>query len=236
MRLVRTARPVFRNLLALTACAYAYAQWRGRTFGSTWAERISVMPGDDLVREPQISITHATTLPVPPDQVWPWLVQMGWGRGGWYTARLVDRLLFPANGPSADRIMPEHQTLKVGDRVLDGPPEAECWFTVVDVERERCLALRSQRHLPLSWRRSGRAHLDWTWVFALHPRDGGARTRLVFRWRAHTTPWWLTCTAQTLVVPADYVMSHSLFHGLRHRVRVTSRGGGSGHETARSGW
>jgi len=54
----------------------------------------------------------------------------GVGRAGWYTYRWVDRLLFPANGPSATRIVPELQQLQVGDRILDGPPDTDCWFNV----------------------------------------------------------------------------------------------------------
>ena len=54
-----------------------------------------------------------------------------------------DRLLFPANGPSADRVLPEHQSLRIGDRVPDGPPDTECWFAVVEVEEGRRLVLHS---------------------------------------------------------------------------------------------
>jgi hypothetical protein len=53
--------------------------------------------------------THAITIAASADAVWPWLVQMGWGRAGWYTYRWVDRLLFPANGPSADQLLSQHQ-------------------------------------------------------------------------------------------------------------------------------
>ena len=76
---------------------------------------------------------HASTLPVPPERVWPWLVQVGWHRGGWYTLRWVDVLLFPANAPSADHLLDEPGALAVGDRVPDGPPETECWFVVREV-------------------------------------------------------------------------------------------------------
>lgn len=60
----------------------------------------------------------AITIDAPPEDVWPWVVQMGWGRGGWYTARWVDRLLFPANEPSATTVLPELQDLEVGDFVM----------------------------------------------------------------------------------------------------------------------
>src|SRR5664280_3848435 len=85
-------------------------QWLGRTYGATRDERHRGLAGDDLVVRPQATTTHATTIDAPPDHIWPWLVQMGWGRGQWYTARWVDLLLFPDNGPSADRLHPEWES------------------------------------------------------------------------------------------------------------------------------
>ena len=89
--------------------------------------------------------------------VWPWLVQMGWGRGGWYTARWVDRLLFPANGPSADRIVPELQHLRMGDFIPDGPPDTECGLVVEVLEPNEALVLHSTSHLPAAGGRGPRS-------------------------------------------------------------------------------
>jgi hypothetical protein len=213
--------------LTVTA-GYAVLQWLGRTYGSTREERREALPGDDLVRFPQVSVTHAATLPAPPAAVWPWLMQVGWGRGGWYTPRWVDRLLFPANGPSAETLLPGYDDLVVGDFVPDGAPETECGFVVADVERERHLVLHSTSHLPLGWRRRGLAGVDWTWSFVLNPVDGGRRTRLVFRWRARTTPAWMTAAAQALIVPADAVMSRGMLRGLAARVGRTPSAVSSG--------
>lgn len=151
----------------------------GRTYGSTRDERRMPLPGDDLVTEPVVVCTHATTIDAPPARVWPWLLQVGWHRGGWYTARWVDRLLFPDNWPSAERVIPELARLAVGDFVPDGAPETECGFSVAGLGPERYLLLRSTSHLPVTWRRRGLARLDWTWVFSLRPVDGGAATRFV---------------------------------------------------------
>ena len=128
-------------------------------------ERRARMPGDDIVPRPQFVITHAITIEAPAAAVWPWLVQMGWHRGGWYTARWVDELLFPANRASADHIVEELQDLQVGDFIPDGSPESECGFTVEQLASPRLLVLHSTSHLPLEWRRSGKASVDWTWVF-----------------------------------------------------------------------
>jgi hypothetical protein len=127
----------------------------------------------------------------------------------------VDRLLFPANGPSADRIRPELQDIEVGTFIPDGPPETECGLTVAWLEPERALVLRSNSHLPLSWR--DHAQLDWTWTFVLTPVEGGEATRLHFRSRWVTRPWWLTLGGWLAIVPADFVMSRDMTNGVRTR-------------------
>ena len=187
----------------------------GRTYGSTARERDLVLPGDRIVGRPQVVTDHAVTVDAPPSAVWPWLLQMGWGRGGWYTARWVDRLLFPANGPSAEAVVPELQDLAVGDFIPDGPPETECGMVVERLEPERALVLHSNSHLPLSWRE--RAELDWSWAFVLHPLDDGRRTRFHFRSRWTTAPWWFTLGGWLVVVPADFVMSRAMLRGVKER-------------------
>jgi hypothetical protein len=133
------SRCVWAAAVAVWVGAVAAGQWLGRTAGSTRAERRQVLLGDELVDHPTVVTNHAVTIPAPPDRVWPWLVQMGWHRGGWYTAHWVDRLLFPANWPSATQLVPDLQRpLEVGDRVPDGPPDT-AWFVV---ERRRA-ALQS---------------------------------------------------------------------------------------------
>lgn len=189
----------------------------GSTYGSTSAERKQALPGDDLVSCPQTVATHARTIEVPPDAVWPWLMQVGWHRGGWYTPRWVDVLLFPDNEPSASRLLENHQNLAVGDFIPDGPPTTECGFVVREVEPGRSLVLHSTTHLPLAWRRRGR-RVTWTWAFVLSPVADGTATRLVFRWRARTHPWWLTAGTHAFIVPSDFVMSRGMLRGLARRV------------------
>jgi hypothetical protein len=211
MRIARRAA-VVGTTLALSHAALVAA---GRTYGSTRAERASSLPGDDLVPRPDVVTDHAITIDTAPDRVWPWLVQMGWGRGGWYTPRWVDRFLFPANGPSAPRVEPTLQHLAVGDFVPDGPPETECGFHVCVLEPERALVLRSTSHLPTSWR--DHAELDWSWAFVLTPLGDGERTRFHFRSRWTTSPWWFTAAGWLGVVPADYYMSRGMLRGVKER-------------------
>ena len=120
--------------------------------------------------------------------------------------------------PSADTVLPEYAALQAGDVVPDGPPETGCRFVVREVRRNSCLVLESRTHLPATWRERGVARLHWSWTFDLTPVDGGAATRLQFRWRARTRPWWLTAGAHLVVLPADLVMSRGMFRGLARRV------------------
>jgi hypothetical protein len=86
--------------------------WQHR-WGATDEEIRHPMPGDDLVPD-AASTTRAITIAAPPEQVWPWLVQLGYDRGGWYSYDWIDN----DGQPSADRIIPELQQLQVGDQIL----------------------------------------------------------------------------------------------------------------------
>jgi hypothetical protein len=209
------------------ALGYALLLWLGRTYGSTAAERAMSYPGDEIVLAPNVVTDHAITVDAPPDAVWPWLVQMGWHRAGWYTARWVDRLLFSSNLPSADRIVPELQHTAVGDFIPDGPPEAGCGFIVERLETDSTLVLHSTSHLPAKWRRHRKASLDWSWAFVLNPVDNGRRTRFLVRSRWTTAPWWLTVGGWLAVVPADFVMSRSMLRGVKQRAEALARAASS---------
>lgn len=204
---------------SLVAATFAYVVMNrlGHTYGSTAQERSTPLPGDSVVVKPHCVCTHATTIAATPEQIWPWLVQMGWHRGGWYTARWVDRVLFPANWPSADHIVAEWQELQPGAYVPDGAPETHCGFTVLALHPAESLVLHSTSHLPRSWRASGIAALDWTWAFSLRPLGDDMGTRFLFRWRARMRPWWLRVLCEAVVVPADLLMSRDMLRGVRSR-------------------
>ncbi len=206
------------------ACAVPvlYAFWvrpRLLTWGATAEEVATTYPGDELIPDADGSVfTMGTTLPAPPEKVWPWLVQMGFGRAGWYSWDRLDN----AGNPSADRIVPEWQSVQVGQRLIEAS-DGRNWFTVELVEPNRTLVLRTIIDL-LSGRsvdpnaRLPRAYADGVWSFNLRPADGG-QTRLVARSRGKTRPALLTRPFGLAVGdPAHFIMQTRQFHGLRTRV------------------
>jgi hypothetical protein len=153
------------------------------------------LPGDDLVPDPTMSDTRGITIDAPPSAVWPWLLQLGFGRGGWYSYDAMDM-----KGRSADAILPEHQQLAVGDVV---PTDPNGGFEVRVLEPEHAIVLYVDNEIV--GRRTDRARLEVTstpglaasgrymqrsmppefsvsWAFVLEHLDGG-RTRLIERVR-----------------------------------------------------
>ena len=192
----------------------------GRTWGSTRRERASRMPGDEVVREPFGQTMHAVTIAAPPERVWPWLVQMGYHRGGWYTYPWVDRWIWHIENPSADRIVDELQDLRVGDIVPDGEP-GTAYYVVEQIEPARSLVLHSTTHVfPPALR--DRVRLNWTWSFRLEPAAGGTSTRLQLRARAEGSPA-LAAAFHVLIVPSDFVMARSMLLGIKRRAEAAQR-------------
>ncbi len=121
--------------------------------------------------------------------------------------------------PSAETIIPELQNLKLGDRILDGPPELNCSFIVEGLDPNRHLVLHSTEHLPPGWAERG-AGIDFTWVFVLGDLGDG-QTRFQFRCRARLWPAWTRAFYLAVMVPADFVMARQMMRGLKARVEST---------------
>jgi proline iminopeptidase len=159
----------------------------------------------------------ATTLPAPPERVWPWLVQMGYDRAGWYSWDKLDH----GGKPSADQIVPQWQNLAEGQR-LNSMGRGRNWMTVAALEPNRTLVLRSIYQLP-SFRtpdpRSGplpRACVVAIWGFHLRPAPGGG-TRLVVRKRGRG-PRAYTWPVDLLYDAVHFMMQTRQFHNLCIRV------------------
>lgn len=212
-----------RMLLPAAVAAYATLYYLGKTSGSTAEERARSLPGDELIQRPSFVTNHAAILSARPEQVWPWMTQVGWHRGGWYTPRWVDTLLFPDNWPSADSLDPKLiRDLEPGQTIPDGPP-GTAHFVVERADPPRVLVLHSTSHLPPGWDTRFGASLDWVWTFTFDP-VGADRTRMLIRNRGKVRPRWLDLGYLAAIVPADHIMTRGMFRGLARRVAD----GGSG--------
>ena len=134
----------------------------------TPAERRATLPGDELVAA-DVVMDRAFTLSAPPVRVWPWLVQLGKERAGWYLPRAVERLV-PRGRRALRRIEPAHQELAVGDVIPDWGG-AHATFTVAELVPESHLLFTSTR---------GRMHLTWC-IRLTAARAGGTRVHLRLR-------------------------------------------------------
>lgn len=167
---MKARRSILRHLLdvlgalPLFATAPLYRYWHMR-WGATDEEVVSLMPGDDLVPVAPFNATRAISIEAPPDKVWPWIIQMGYRRAGFYTYDLLDN----AGLPSATSILGEFQTPIVGD-----------WMPMAGVVNEttafKFKAFETNRWL--LWHKP-----DSTWAWRLTPLTPN-RTRLVTRLKA----------------------------------------------------
>lgn len=183
-------------------------------WGATDAEVAQPYPGADLIPGGTRSATMAVTIDAPPARVWPWLVQMGYGRGGWYSWDRLDNF----GHPSANELHPEWQTLAVGDRLA---PQPGVW-EVAALEPERFLGLRTA--IDLRGRRIDptgpppRCSTDSLWGFLLEPLPGG-RTRLVVSGYWAFRPRWLQPLMSVLFLePEHWIMQTRQFTNLKRRV------------------
>jgi hypothetical protein len=171
-------------------------------------ERTKRLPGDSVIPNPGGSVTHAITIHKSPHDVWPWLAQMGADRAGWYSYDAVDN----GGRPSAERILPELQTLAKG-AIFPALPGARDGFTLIDFEADR--------RLILSWLAPDGACL-MTWAFVLEPLHGGS-TRLIVRARSASSysfeglPAWMS----TIVArPIHFVMERKMLLGVARRAEA----------------
>ncbi|MGZ4654880.1 hypothetical protein [Oryzihumus sp.] len=217
--------PLGTAALAAVAAVTAYlvvVRPRLLRWGATQAEVRADFPGREIVPGGTRSATMATTIDAPPAQVWPWLVQMGTDRGGWYSWDRLDNF----GRRSAHRVHPEWQPIEVGDRFIARPDRSQ-WWEVAALEPERFLALRMSLDLrgrpfdPVGERPS--RFTDSTWSFQLAELPGH-RTRLVVSGYWSLRPRWLQPLMSVAVLePSHWAMQTRQFTNLKRRVEAGSR-------------
>ena len=173
---------------------------RIETCRASQQEQVMVLPADDLLPNAIGTYTHAITIAALPEHVWPWLVQMGGGRAGWYSFDRID------NGgvPSAESIINEYQQISSGD-VFPAIPGATDAFLVAQVEPPRHLVLT----VPDA---SGGCHVSWTFLLQPMYQD---HTRLIVR--ARISEHWLSLAEEQSNPPQDTIQIERIY-GLFQRI------------------
>lgn len=206
-------RPVVTAAVATPAAYFLLARPWHLHWGATDAEVQMPLPGDDLIPNPRSLSTRAITIDAAVEQVWPWVVQMGQGRGGFYSYDALENLV-GCDIQSADRVMPEFQTLSPGDQFWLASRERypKSVLVVEKVEPNRLLLLRSD-NVGESPDSPG-DEFGYTWAFVLQPVNSTS-TRFISRGR-YSGP-------SAIVLPMEgvqFVMEREMLRGLKRRAEA----------------
>jgi hypothetical protein len=192
--------------VALTLARRRYLRW-----GSNPDELAATLPGDELMPRASITATRAISVAAAADDLWPWIAQLGQGRGGFYSYDFLENLV-GCDMHNADRVVAEWQSIAVGDDVHLHPDVA---LRVAAVDPGTALVLRGG--IPMG---TVTPPYDFTWTFAVRAQTGGI-TRLVVRERYAYTRWW----SALLVEPVElisFIMSRRMLLGIRRRAQDTA--------------
>jgi hypothetical protein len=191
-----------------------YRPWHLK-WGATPEDVMRTMPGDEIVHRPTFNATRAVTINARPEDVWPWIVQIGFGRAGWYSYDLFDNL----GRHSSERILGELQHIEVGDLVPLGPGEGSGMLVKDFIPNQSML-----------WWTGKNGQTTWAW--GLYPTSEGAtrlvtRVRAPFLWRQPMTAVWLL-----LDEVADFPMMRKCLLGIKRRAETHHPVGTVGHVAA----
>ena len=192
-----------------------HLQW-----GTTDIDLERRLPGDDLIPRPYTQSTRAITIAAPAKDIWPWIIQIGQDRGGFYSYDWLENLI-GLDIHSADRIRPELQHLQVGD-LIRFAPDGGPGMLVAAIEPEYALVLRAMdlhTHQPVD--RTESSYWDFTWSFILQPYDDHT-THVILRGRGDGHPR-MVATLGVLVEPLQFVMERKMLLGLKQRVEQAAQ-------------
>jgi hypothetical protein len=202
---LRTAVAVGAAAVMVPKAAIRYRRWHLR-WGATDVELLEPLPGDEMCERPNFAFTRAITIEARPEDIWPWLVQVGFGRAGWYSYDVLDNL----GRHSAEDIIPTLQHIEVGDWISMGGKATET------------TAMRVKAFEPNKWLLW--EHLGEQWVWVLRPVDERT-TRLITRGRQRyhwTSPKLIS--ELILMEIGDFFMMRRMLLNLKNRAeRLATR-------------
>jgi len=193
------------SILILAGLGFSWAAAAIPTQGATPAEISRGLPGDDLIPQPQLSWNHALTIHATPEQISPWLVQIGDTRGGFYSFTFIENLFMIAAKNSdryvnAGRVHPEWQNPPIGQGMIMN------YLAIQDYRPGEYVLASATPEMP---------GFQWTWLWVLQPLDQGS-TRLLVRHR-FLFPAGMPENLTTAVLDAGYVMERGMILGIRDR-------------------
>lgn len=199
---LKTLMAVIGGAGALAAYVLLIRPWHLK-WGATEEELKMPLPGDELVKHPKLNATHAITINAPVAEVWPWLVQVGQKRGGFYSYTWLENLV-GCEMSNADQIVPEWQDLKVGDEVWLHPKAPP--LKVLAIEPGPAILLEN------------------SWTFVLHPIDDHT-TRLIIRGRGDFNPDLKNALLNFILwrgvfEPAHFIMERKMMLGIKERAEA----------------
>ena len=209
----------------LAGYALGIRPWHLR-WGTRAGEAQLPLPGDELVPQPMYESTRAITIQAPASRVWQWLVQLGVGRGGFYTYDVLENMA-GLGIHSADQIRPEWQALQPGDSIHISPVTP---LKVEALEPNRLLVLHTvmspyTAEIVDAADPATRAFFDWTWAFVLNESTALA-TRLIVRTRANYKPDALRVGVLALLEPVHFLMECGMLQGIKRRAESDDAGYG----------
>ena len=206
-RLFRLLVGLLLVIAVVLACFLALIPWV-ETRGATAEEAAAAYPGDELIAEPVVRWTHGVTIDAPVEHVWPWVAQLGDGRGGFYTYTWIENLITGQNlYHNASAILPEFQNPQPGDVLID---------QLIEVKE-----VRTGEYLLAGVKQDGLLGdvgegMGWAWLWHLTPL-GPRQTRLVVRLQASEAPGMSPGAVRALVNLAGWVMETRMLRGIRDR-------------------
>jgi hypothetical protein len=187
-------------------------------WGATDKEINGSLPGDDIIINPKWQYTQAITVGVPAEKVWPWLVQIGQGRGGFYSYQALENLL-GCNIHNADRIIPEFQHLEAGENILLHP---KIPVPVTLVEPGHAIVLHYDTRAGLT-PIPGTKTVDYfesTWLFYIGNKDENT-VRLISRFRIdYSHSMRNKISYGYFVEPISSTMQQKMLRGIKKRAEA----------------
>jgi hypothetical protein len=178
--------------------------WMNR-WGTRPADRKLVFPGDEVVGAPNYEAMMGVVVNAPPEAIWPWLIQLGRGRGGLYSYDWLDRVFGFLDAPSAKAILPGIQALRPGDKIPIGK-DPKRFYTVRTVVPNRALVVSLEDE-----------RMGWKWAWGFHLVPEGGHTRLFSRNRSYVPPRLATVLMWAFIELPAFIMTRRMLLNLRDR-------------------